>query len=123
MICLSCHCLDREGHAAPIRQPAPPRSASDGIPEQIPQAAGNDDGGRWEVERNFARTFHHLGLYSHAVKHYEKVFGLAEQVGDDLFARQAAFDLSCISIIPGAVPLAMRCIGSGCLCDYHVRYL
>ncbi|KAF9032358.1 hypothetical protein BJ165DRAFT_1535052 [Panaeolus papilionaceus] len=59
-----------------------------------------------EVEYNFGRTFHQLGLYSHAVKHYEKVLELAEQAGDDLFAREAAFNLSCIFVFTGAVPLA-----------------
>lgn len=34
-----------------------------------------------EVEFNFGRTFHQLGLYSHAVKHYERVLELAETSG------------------------------------------
>jgi len=41
---------------------------------------GNNLGMR-EVEFNFGRTFHQLGLYSHAVKHYERVLELAETSG------------------------------------------
>ncbi|CAA7263975.1 unnamed protein product [Cyclocybe aegerita] len=59
-----------------------------------------------EVEYNFARTFHQLGLYSHAVKHYERVLEMADKAGDDLFAREAAYNLSLIFVITGAVPFA-----------------
>jgi hypothetical protein len=45
----------------------------------------SDEADRWrrtrEVEYNFARTFHQLGLYPHAVKHYECVLELAEKAG------------------------------------------
>jgi len=47
--------------------------------------SSTDEADRWrgtrEVEYNFARTFHQLGLYSHAVKHYECVLELAEKAG------------------------------------------
>ncbi|KAF9034855.1 hypothetical protein BJ165DRAFT_1598445 [Panaeolus papilionaceus] len=61
--------------------------------ESFQNAIWNDEGE--EVEYNFGRTFYQLGLYLHAVKHYEKVLELAEQAGDDLFAREGAFNLSC----------------------------
>ncbi|KIJ97070.1 hypothetical protein K443DRAFT_10140 [Laccaria amethystina LaAM-08-1] len=40
---------------------------------------GSDTQSVREVEYNFARTFHQLGLYSYAVTHYEKVLDLAEK--------------------------------------------
>ncbi|EDR07780.1 uncharacterized protein LACBIDRAFT_297936 [Laccaria bicolor S238N-H82] len=59
-----------------------------------------------EVEYNFARTFHQLGLYSYAVKHYENVLELAEKNNDDLFAKEAAYNLSLIFVFTGATHLA-----------------
>ena len=45
----------------------------------------NEEADGWrgtrEVEYNFGRVFHQLGLYSHAVKHYERVLELADQAG------------------------------------------
>ncbi|KAH9476509.1 Transcription factor tau subunit sfc4 [Psilocybe cubensis] len=67
---------------------------------------GTHDAGVREVEFNFARTFHQLGLYSHAVKHYERVLEMAERHGDDLFARESAYNLSLIFVFTGATPLA-----------------
>ncbi|KAM6492840.1 TPR-like protein [Amanita muscaria] len=63
-----------------------------------------------EVEFNFGRAFHQLGLYSYAVKHYEKVFELAEksESAERTLAREAAYNLSLIFVQTGAVPLADR---------------
>lgn len=41
--------------------------------------------GTREVEYNFGRVFHQLGLYSHAVKHYECVLELADKAGVGYF--------------------------------------
>ncbi|KAK2462196.1 hypothetical protein APHAL10511_005784 [Amanita phalloides] len=61
-----------------------------------------------EVEFNFGRAFHQLGLFSYAVKHYEKVLELAEEVdsAEYTLAREAAYNLSLIFVQTGAVPLA-----------------
>ncbi|KAF8636092.1 hypothetical protein AX17_003797 [Amanita inopinata Kibby_2008] len=61
-----------------------------------------------EIEFNFGRAFHQLGLYSHAVNHYEKVLELAEKAKnvEDTLAREAAYNLSLIYVQTGAVPLA-----------------
>ncbi|KAH6893966.1 hypothetical protein BKA70DRAFT_1160794 [Coprinopsis sp. MPI-PUGE-AT-0042] len=59
-----------------------------------------------EVEYNFGRIFHQLGLYSYAVKHYETVLEMAESQGDDLYAKEAAYNLSLIFVFTGATPLA-----------------
>ncbi|EAU87482.2 hypothetical protein CC1G_02241 [Coprinopsis cinerea okayama7 len=59
-----------------------------------------------EVEYNFGRIFHQLGLYSYAVKQYERVLELAERDGDDLYAKEAAYNLSLIYVFTGATPLA-----------------
>ncbi|TFK37274.1 hypothetical protein BDQ12DRAFT_736397 [Crucibulum laeve] len=67
---------------------------------------GTDAKGVGEVEFNFGRTFHQLGLYSHAVKHYERVLEMAERGIDDTFARESAYNLSLIYVITGAIPLA-----------------
>jgi len=67
---------------------------------------GVADQGVREVEYNFGRTFHQLGLYSHAVRHYERVLDMAEKAGDDLFAKEAAYNLSLIFVFTGATPLA-----------------
>ncbi|KAJ7594254.1 hypothetical protein C8J56DRAFT_926291 [Mycena floridula] len=62
-----------------------------------------------EVEYNFGRTFHQLGLFSHAAKHYEKVLELAEKQVDKQqpgFAPEAAYNLSLIYVMTGATTLA-----------------
>ncbi|KAJ2916357.1 hypothetical protein MD484_g4072, partial [Candolleomyces efflorescens] len=66
----------------------------------------NDPETRREVEYNFARIFHQLGLYSYAVKHYEKVLQMAEETGDDLYGKESAYNLSLIYVFTGATPLA-----------------
>ncbi|KIY61656.1 TPR-like protein [Cylindrobasidium torrendii FP15055 ss-10] len=63
-----------------------------------------------EVEFNFARTFHQLGLLTYAVKHYEKTLDIAEKngMGRDLnnsCAKEAAYNLSLIYMSTGATPL------------------
>ncbi|KZP20521.1 TPR-like protein [Athelia psychrophila] len=65
-------------------------------------------GGSSEVEFNFARAFQQLGLYSHAVKHYERVLEIADDnpTDDTVLSREAAYNLSQIYVITGAVPLA-----------------
>ncbi|PFH45985.1 hypothetical protein AMATHDRAFT_8403 [Amanita thiersii Skay4041] len=67
-----------------------------------------EEDGAGEVEYNFGRAFHQLGLYSYAVKHYEKVLELAEKVEvvENTLAREAAYNLSLIFVLTGAVPLA-----------------
>ncbi|KAJ7485387.1 hypothetical protein FB451DRAFT_55581 [Mycena latifolia] len=61
-----------------------------------------------EIEFNYGRAFHQLGLYSHAVTHYEKVLELAEAQDNKCvtFAQEAAFNLSLIYGITGAIQLA-----------------
>jgi len=61
-----------------------------------------------EVEFNFGRAFHQLGLHSYAVKHYEKVLELGEKAEsiEATLAREAAYNLSLIFVQTGAVPLA-----------------
>ncbi|KAL0945283.1 hypothetical protein HGRIS_000791 [Hohenbuehelia grisea] len=63
-----------------------------------------------EVEYNFGRAFHQLGLYSLAVKHYEIVLAMAEsrtpEETDNGLAREAALNLSMIYVTTGATPLA-----------------
>ena len=52
-----------------------------------------------EVEYNYGRFFHQLGLLSIAVKHYEKVLDLAKQNGDEGVAKSAAYNLWLIFLI------------------------
>ncbi|KAI9062521.1 TPR-like protein [Trametes sanguinea] len=64
-----------------------------------------------EVEYNFGRVFHQLGLHSLAVRHYQRVLDAAEarsQNHDDDYgcAREAAYNLSLIYVSTGAAPLA-----------------
>ncbi|EKM76639.1 hypothetical protein AGABI1DRAFT_122552 [Agaricus bisporus var. burnettii JB137-S8] len=67
---------------------------------------GTTSQGLGEVEYNFGRTFHQLGLFSHAVKQYEKVIAMADSGQDDTFVREAAYNLSLIYVLTGATPLA-----------------
>ncbi|KAF8815239.1 hypothetical protein BYT27DRAFT_7195535 [Phlegmacium glaucopus] len=62
--------------------------------------------GMHEVEYNFGRMFHHLGLYSYPVKHYERVLRMAEQKGDDRFWHETVYNLALIFVFTGATPLA-----------------
>jgi general transcription factor 3C polypeptide 3 (transcription factor C subunit 4) len=48
---------------------------------QYRKLRGEDNTEMREIEYNFGRVFHQLGLYSHAVKHYEHVLELAEKAG------------------------------------------
>ncbi|CAL1715852.1 unnamed protein product [Somion occarium] len=65
-----------------------------------------------EIEYNFGRTFHQLGLYTLAVKHYERVLHVIEErlrVNDQAdygVALEAAYNLSLIYVMTGATPLA-----------------
>ncbi|GJF00510.1 TPR-like protein [Phanerochaete sordida] len=65
-----------------------------------------------EVEYNFGRAFHHLGLLTLAVKHYQNVLQQAERrvqanpEADCGLAREAAYNLSLIYVTTGATPLA-----------------
>ncbi|KAJ7033739.1 hypothetical protein C8F04DRAFT_614968 [Mycena alexandri] len=61
-----------------------------------------------EVDYNFGRAFQQLGLYSHAVTHYERVLKLAEDRDTKYatFALEAAYNLSGIYSMTGAIPLA-----------------
>ncbi|KNZ78575.1 Transcription factor tau subunit sfc4, partial [Termitomyces sp. J132] len=75
---------------------------------QYRKLRGHDSQTLGEVEYNFGRAFHQLGLYSHAVVHYERVLDLAEKTSsnDNDFAREAAYNLSLIYVLTGAPPLA-----------------
>ncbi|KAG2139828.1 uncharacterized protein EDB93DRAFT_1241934 [Suillus bovinus] len=61
-----------------------------------------------EVDYNFGRAFHQLGLHTHAVSHYERVLEIAEKQGNEYasVAKEAAYNLSLIYVTTGAVPLA-----------------
>ncbi|KAJ7512667.1 TPR-like protein [Mycena galericulata] len=61
-----------------------------------------------EIDFNFGRAFQQLGLYSHAVTHYEKVLALAEAQDskNSTVAQEAAYNLSSIYTMSGAIPLA-----------------
>lgn len=80
-----------------------------------------------EVEYNFGRVFHQLGLYSQAAKHYESVFLLAEKELVKVYSivllasflnyvqevkcdsdctQEAAYNLAMIYTITGATGLA-----------------
>lgn len=73
---------------------------------QYRKLRGTNPRGLGEVEFNFGRTFHQLGLYSHAVKQYQKVIDMAETGQDSTFVREAAYNLSLIYVLTGATPLA-----------------
>ncbi|KAJ7741412.1 hypothetical protein DFH07DRAFT_837995 [Mycena maculata] len=61
-----------------------------------------------EIDFNFGRAFQQLGLYSHAVTHYEKVLRIAETQDSKYtsVAQEAAYNLSLIYAMTGAIPLA-----------------
>ncbi|KAJ7359218.1 hypothetical protein DFH08DRAFT_686174 [Mycena albidolilacea] len=61
-----------------------------------------------EIDFNFGRAFHQLGLYTHAVAHYERVLKIAETQDSKYttVAQEAAYNLSLIYSMTGAVPLA-----------------
>ncbi|KAG1750557.1 uncharacterized protein EDB91DRAFT_1108147 [Suillus paluster] len=62
-----------------------------------------------EIDYNFGRAFHQLGLHTHAVSHYERVLEIAEKRGGEKYAsvaKEAAYNLSLIYVTTGAVPLA-----------------
>ncbi|KAI0696177.1 TPR-like protein [Cytidiella melzeri] len=65
-----------------------------------------------EVEYNFGRAFHQLGLLTLAVKHYERVLAqvekrvAADSEADTGVAPETAYNLSLIYMTTGATPLA-----------------
>ncbi|OBA21850.1 TPR-like protein [Metschnikowia bicuspidata var. bicuspidata NRRL YB-4993] len=62
-----------------------------------------------EIEYNFGRLFHMIGLPTLAVRHYEKVLSYHEQLRNDLdydLLMEAAYNLSLIYIISGNSMLA-----------------
>ncbi|KAF8190296.1 hypothetical protein K438DRAFT_1831751 [Mycena galopus ATCC 62051] len=64
-------------------------------------------GGLGEIDYNYARAFQQIGLYSHAVTHYEKVLAIAEtQDIKATVAQEAAYNLALIYAMTGAIPLA-----------------
>ncbi|KAF6756226.1 hypothetical protein DFP72DRAFT_894942 [Ephemerocybe angulata] len=73
---------------------------------QYRKLRGTDLKTKREVEYNFGRTFHQLGLYAYAAKHYEKVLQMSEDIGDDMYGKEAAYNLSLIYVFTGATPLA-----------------
>ncbi|KAJ7259647.1 TPR-like protein [Mycena rebaudengoi] len=61
-----------------------------------------------EVEFNFGRLFHQLGLYSHAARHYERALESAtKNEMETECLREAAYNLSMIYVATGAQPLAI----------------
>ncbi|KAJ7211351.1 hypothetical protein GGX14DRAFT_624389 [Mycena pura] len=64
--------------------------------------------GAGEVDFNFGRAFQQIGLFSHAVTHYERVLELAEAHDSKYVsvAQEAAYNLSFIYATTGAIPLA-----------------
>ncbi|KAJ7749292.1 TPR-like protein [Mycena maculata] len=79
-----------------------------GFLAQYGQLRHEQSGDTGEVEFNFGRTFQQLGLYSHAVTHYEKVLQVAEGTSSKSMsmAPEAAYNLSLIYAMTGAIPLA-----------------
>ncbi|KAJ7192484.1 hypothetical protein GGX14DRAFT_552972 [Mycena pura] len=69
-------------------------------------AVGVGDHHRSEIEYNVGRTFHQLGLFSHAAHHYERAIDAADST-DPQCAREAAYNLSVIYIGTGARHLAV----------------
>ncbi|KAJ7029216.1 hypothetical protein C8F04DRAFT_1043456 [Mycena alexandri] len=64
-----------------------------------------------EIEYNIGRTFHQLGLYSHAARHYERALEAAaesEGLTDTTCAAEAAYNLSMIYVATGARSLAVQ---------------
>ncbi|KAJ6588829.1 hypothetical protein B0H19DRAFT_1248427 [Mycena capillaripes] len=61
-----------------------------------------------EIDYNFGRAFQQMGLYSHAVTHYERVLEMAESrdTKHATVAQEAAYNLSVIYAMTGAIPLA-----------------
>ncbi|KAJ7266948.1 hypothetical protein B0H12DRAFT_140673 [Mycena haematopus] len=61
-----------------------------------------------EIDYNFGRAFQQLGLHSHAVTHYERVLAMAEtqHTKHATAAQEAAYNLSLIYGMTGAIPLA-----------------
>ncbi|KAF7290469.1 TPR-like protein [Mycena kentingensis (nom. inval.)] len=89
------------------------------------RAAAGEHATSCEIEFNLGRAFHHLGLFSHAARHYERAIAdagaevcaivLYPQMGDADFsqqenagscAKEAAFNLSLIYVATGARKLA-----------------
>ena len=88
---------------------------------------GDESGNMDEVEYNFGRAFHQLGLFTLASKHYTRVLEIVElrqqtnaevrpnpcikiklltSLKDFGVAREAAYNLSSIYVTTGATPLA-----------------
>jgi len=66
-----------------------------------------------DVDFNFGRLFHQLGLFSNAARHYERVLEMAEnrmKTDANAFglAKEAAYNLSLIYVTTGAGPLAQK---------------
>ncbi|KAH8108394.1 TPR-like protein [Phellopilus nigrolimitatus] len=68
-----------------------------------------------EIEYNYGRAFHQLGLFSHAITHYERVLAIVDKrqkaIGEQDeniygIAREAAHNLSLIYVTTGATSLA-----------------
>jgi hypothetical protein len=100
---------------------------------QYRKLRGEDNTEMREIEYNFGRVFHQLGLYSHAVKHYEHVLELADKAGvSHPLAFQSAddepklWDRSRIIYMHAKLPitwpkflcsLAQRCLRMTCIDD------
>ncbi|KAF8575754.1 TPR-like protein [Ramaria rubella] len=70
-----------------------------------------DDANADEVDFNFGRAFHQIGLFHHASKHYQRVLANTERCMQDDpnnvgVSREAAYNLSLIYMSTGAVGLA-----------------
>jgi len=73
--------------------------------------AGSEDARTDEVEYNYGRAFQQIGLYSHAIKHYERALSVVEKriqtnENDYGVAREAAYNLSIIYVIMKATHMA-----------------
>ncbi|KDQ11782.1 hypothetical protein BOTBODRAFT_113883 [Botryobasidium botryosum FD-172 SS1] len=67
---------------------------------------GTEPGHMDEVEFNFGRAFHQLGLYSYAAKHYGQVLEIVSKRMDASPGSKAAYNLSLIYVTTGATGLA-----------------
>ncbi|KAF7297042.1 TPR-like protein [Mycena indigotica] len=64
--------------------------------------AGITDQHNSEIEYNVGRSFHHLGLYSHAVKHYERAIEAADPNDPTSCVSEAVYNLTLILVATGA---------------------
>ncbi|KAF7318926.1 hypothetical protein HMN09_00228400 [Mycena chlorophos] len=68
------------------------------------------ENGLGEIDFNFGRAFHQLGLFTHAAKHYTRVLEQAENIESryNTVAQEAAYNLAFIYVTTGATALAKQ---------------